>query len=243
MKRAVIIGASTGIGRQLARILHAEGWTLGLIARRVELLEQLQTELELEGEARIFVRRMDVAHVDETIEVFEELIQHLGGMDLAVINAGVGFHNARLKWEHERNTIAVNVTGFAAAAGVAYRFFHEAKRGHLVGMSSVACHRGGRQAPAYAASKAFVTNYLEGLRMRASRARPGITVTDIRPGFVDTPMTRGQKGMFWVAPVEKASQQIYRAIVRRRNVVYVTKRWWFMAALLKRLPDFVYAKI
>lgn len=243
MKRAVIIGASTGIGNQLARILHAEGWTVGLTARRIQLLEQLQTELEPDGEDRILVRRMDVADADETIEVFEALIQQLGGMDLAVVNAGVGFHNPHLKWKHERNTIDINVTGFAAAAGVACRFFHEQKRGHLVGMSSVACHRGGRQAPAYAASKAFMSNYLEGLRMRAAHARLEITVTDVRPGFVDTPMTKGQKGMFWVAPVEKASQQIYRAILRRRNIVYVTKRWWFMAALLKRMPDFVYAKI
>lgn len=243
MKKAVIIGASTGIGKELASLLHANGWALGLTARRLNLLEQLKSELEGEGRPAVHVSCMDVARPQEAMATFEALIKEMGGMELAIVNAGVGFYNKRLKWVHEANTINVNVTGFAAMAGVAWRHFVEQKSGHLVGMSSVACVRGSALVPAYNASKAFVSNYLEGLRVRAKKIGPGLAVTDVRPGFVDTPMTEGQKGMFWVAPADKAARQMYAAIARRRKVVYVTKRWWLVAAVLKRMPDFVYAKL
>ncbi len=238
MRKAIIVGASSGIGRELARIMSAAGWGVGLAARRTEMLREIEGELP--GEA--WLKTLDVAEPEKAMAGLEELIEEMDGVDMIVINSGVGFHNRKLKWKHEINTINVNVVGFAAMINVAYRYFEKRGSGHIVGVSSIAALRGARLVPAYNASKAFMSNYMEGLRVRAVHAGLPITVTDVRPGFVDTPMTRGQKGMFWVAPVEKATQQIYRALERRKRKVYVTRRWIIAAWAYTCLPEWLYAK-
>jgi len=238
MKKAIIIGASSGIGKELAKILSRRGWSLGLTARRTELLEKLKSELP--GPA--LVKFMDVAKPETAIPIFQELAQEMGGLDLAIINAGTGFLNPELEWSKEQATIAVNVSGFAALAGSAMQYFIRQKSGHLVGISSIAELRGSDICPAYNASKAFVSNYLEGLRKKAAKAKLEITVTDIRPGLVDTAMAQGE-GLFWVASPQKAAEQIYRAIRQKKSRAYVTKRWGLVAGLLQIMPDFLYNKI
>jgi len=238
-KRAVVVGASSGIGLELARLLAQDGYEMGLVARRQELLDELAASLP----TRTWVRAVDVSQADLAIAGIAGLLQEMESVDLVVLNAGIGFFNRKLKWELERATIATNVQGFAAVAGVAWSHFTERGGGHLVGMSSVASLRGGNQAPAYAASKAFVSNYLEGLASISYQRRLRIDVTDIRPGFVDTPMTRGQKGMFWVAEPRKAARQIFCAIRRRKRVAYVTRRWALVAALMRIVPHWLYRKL
>ena len=110
--------------------------------------------------------------------------------------------------------------------------------GHLVGISSVASIRGGRSAPAYNASKAYQSNYLEGLRQKAKKMGAKITITEIIPGFVDTAMAKGE-GIFWSAPPKKAATQIFSAIYRKKSRAYITKRWRIIAWLLKLLPSFI----
>ncbi|GAB4292333.1 MAG: SDR family NAD(P)-dependent oxidoreductase [Myxococcota bacterium] len=231
-KKAVVIGASSGIGRALAKILAREGFFLGLVGRNEEALNSLKEEIGEQG----YVKIIDVSDPDKAISLFKELIAEIGGLDLAVISSGIGFYNKKLLWEREFETFKVNILGFSAMANVAFNHFRESGGGHLVGISSVAAVRGDATAPAYSASKAFESNYLEGLSMQARKQKLNITVTDIRPGFVDTPMTKGQRGMFWVAPVEKAALQIYRAIKRKKSVAYITRRWLIVAWLLKILP-------
>ena len=238
MRKAIIVGASSGIGRELAGIMSGNGWGVGLAARRTELLKEIAQDLK--GDS--WVKTLDLAEPEKAMADLEELIEEMGGVDLIVINSGVGFHNRKLKWVHEINTINVNVIGFCAMINVAYRYFEGRGSGHIVGISSIAALRGARLVPAYNASKAFMSNYMEGLRVRAVHAGLPISVTDVRPGFVDTPMTRGQKGMFWVAPVDKASRQIYRAMERRSKKVYVTRRWTLAAWLFACLPDWLYAR-
>jgi short-subunit dehydrogenase len=133
--------------------------------------------------------------------------------------------------------IEVNVMGFVAPADLAMRHLAERGSGHLVGLSSVASLRGGRpDATIYGASKAFVSNYMEALRLGADLSSLDIQVTEVRPGYVDTPMTRGQPGMFWVADVETAARQIHVAIKKRKRIAYITRRWRLVAWLLKALP-------
>jgi len=108
--------------------------------------------------------------------------------------------------------------------------------------SSIAAIRGGGDAPAYNASKAFVSNYLEGLRQMAAKMKLPLTVTDIKPGFVDTVMAQGE-GLFWVAPAEKAAKQILEAVEKKKDHAYVTKRWRLVAWVLKLLPGRLYCKI
>jgi short-subunit dehydrogenase len=238
MKRAIVIGASSGIGRELAVILAQNGYSIGLAGRRLHLLEELKNILP--GPA--FSKQMDIVDHAAAMQRVEDLVDEMGGLDLIIISAGIGFINPDLNWLEEKQTIDVNVAGFAAVANVAFRHFVKAGRGHLVGISSIAAIRGSREAPAYNASKAFMSNYLEGLRNRAIKASLPIAVTDIQPGFVDTNMAKGE-GLFWVAPPQKAARQIYEAIQRKARRAYVTKRWGLIAWLLKVLPDALYGRL
>lgn len=238
-RNAIVVGASSGIGRALALRLARDGWTLGLTGRRLALLESLREEI---GGATQ-VQEMDVADVPAAMARLEGLIARMGGADLVVLNAGAGSRNPDLAWELEEPAIRVNVHGFAAMANVAMRHFLGRGRGHLVGISSVSALRGNRYAPAYAASKAFVSHYLECLWLYAAHARLPIAVTDIQPGFVDTDLVRGQDRMFWMASPEKAAEQICDAIRRRRKRAVITRRWVVVAWLTRALPDWAYRRI
>ena len=238
MKRAIIFGASSGIGREMAAILSGKGYALGLAARRVELLEALKRELPNAS----YVRFCDIADADACEQVFSGFIRDLGGLDLVVISSGTGYINDDLEWQKEKETIDVNVSGFARVAGLAARYFISSAGGHIVGISSIGGLRGGREAPAYSASKAFVSNYMEGLRCRMKRMNARVTVTDIMPGFVDTDMAKGD-GLFWVAPAEEAARQICRAIEKKKERAYITKRWALIALLMKWMPDWLYCRL
>jgi short-subunit dehydrogenase len=237
-KNVIIIGASSGIGRELAKVFSDNGYAVGITARRLEMLSDVKKELP----GTSFVKRVDVAVPEAAISILEELIKEMGGMDIIVINAGIGFINPELQWEKEKNTIDVNVTGFAAMANVAMRYFIRQGSGHIVGISSIAALRGGSSAPAYNASKAFMSNYLEALRSRAKKSKVAITVTDIQPGFVNTAMAQGQR-LFWVASAKKAAVQIFEVIKKKRSHAYITKRWRFIAWLFKILPWQILAKL
>lgn len=235
--KVVIIGASSGIGRELAKVVSENGYIVGVAARRLELLLELKKELS----GNLFIKRMDIADPDQAMVIFEELIKEMGGIDIVVINAGVGFINPDLVWDKEKSTIDVNVTGFAAIANVAIKHFINQGSGHVVGISSIAAIRGDSFAPAYSASKAFVSNYLEALRFRIKKLKIPIIVTDIQPGFVDTAMAQCE-WLFWVASVRQAATQIFGAIKKNREHAYITRRWCLIAWLLKFFPGWMLAK-
>lgn len=237
-KKAIVIGATSGIGRELAKILSRNDYIVGLVGRRVELLSELQKEIP----TKTYIKRIDIAQTREAMDALEELIREMGGMDLIVISSAFGFRNPDLNWEREKETIAVNVSGFTAMANVAIKHCCKQGSGHIVGISSVAAIRGNRKSPAYNASKAFVSNYLEGLRQKVGKLGMPITVTCIQPGSVDTPMAKGE-ALFWIAPPEKAAQQIFEAIRYKKDHAYVTKRWRIIAWLLKLMPNWVHSRL
>ena len=230
--KAIIIGASSGIGRELAKILAREGYEIGIVARRKELLDSLQKEIH----SPIFLKQADISCPEESMALVGALIQEMGGVDLAILSSGVGFLNPDFDWNKDKETVEVNVLGFCAMANVFMKHFLAKGRGHLVGISSIAALRGGGS---YSASKAFVSNYLEGLRHQMAKENRLITITDIQPGFVDTAMAKGS-GIFWVAPVEKAAEMIYQAIQKKRTHAYITPRWRLVAWLLKWMPRSLY---
>lgn len=235
MKKAIIIGASSGIGKELAIVLAKEGYTLGLAARRVNLLEDLKNELG----GQVIIKRIDVSKPEEASELLMELIEDMGGMDLLVICSGVGHINHDLEWKYESETIDVNVKGFTALADAGLKYFLKKGEGHLTAISSIAALRGSGTCPAYNASKAYMSNYLEGLSCKAAASGRRIVITDIKPGFVDTAMAQGD-GLIWVAPPEKAAKQIWNIIKHRRAKGYVTKRWGLIALLFKIMPGKLY---
>ncbi len=228
VKKAIVIGSSSGIGRALAQRLGECGYEVGLAGRRVEQMTELAGAIP----ARAYVKAIDVTRTEEARRRLEELIEEMGAVELIVVNSGVGHHDP--DWEGERDIIAVNVLGFAAMASRAMDYFVQRGSGHLVGISSISALRGLRSA--YSGSKAFVSTYLEGLRLKADGRGVDVAVTDVKPGFVDTPMTEGREAMFWVAPAEKAARQICEAIRKRKRHVYVTRRWRLIAWLMKWLP-------
>jgi len=233
-KKAIIIGTSSGIGRALAMKLSAEGYTVALTGRSLEKLEALQKELP--GES--LVRQIDVRETREAIHSLGNLIMALRGLDLLVINAGVHVQNEDLLWANEEEMIRVNVLGFAAMANVGVRYLEKQKEGCIVGISSVVCHLGSGRAPAYNASKAFMSNYMEGLRQKLSDT--AVRVIDIRPGLVDTDMVRGRKGLFGIVSPEAAAKDIYRAIQKRRKIAYVPSWWRIAMCFFESIPECVY---
>lgn len=238
MKKVIIIGSSSGIGMELARVMSNDGFIVGLTGRRIELLNKLKTELP----GKAYIKFIDIGNTNESINVLNELIIQMGGVDMIIISAGIGYINNDLKWEKERKTIETNVLGVTAIINVSIKYFMKKKSGHLVTISSIAALRGSSVSPSYNASKAYISNYMEGIRSKVKKEKVDITITDIKPGLVDTDMAKGE-GLFWVMPLSKTANQIYKALKRKRTEIYVTKRWWVMSIIIRLIPKFLYYKI
>lgn len=238
LKKAIIIGATSGMGFELAKLMLMDNYTLGLAGRRIERFDELKEKYP----GRIFVKRIDVNRTDEAVKSAEELIRDMDGIDLFFISSGTGDTNYELDLGKELGMVETNVTGFTAIANVAARYFDEKGKGHIAAISSIAALRGGAASPAYNASKAYQSSYLQGLRQRGMKRGIDLIVTDIMPGFVRTEMMKGG-GFFWVASVEKAALQIYRALKKKKSHVYITKRWRLIAWLFRLLPDFLHNKL
>lgn len=236
MKKAIVIGASSGIGRQLAVLLAQNNYKVGITGRR----DQLLLNLKVTNPDNFIVSVFDVTDGANLAQKLNQLVNELGGgLDLLILSSGTGKINPPLNQDIEQNTNAVNVIAFTTIACWAFNFFQQQGYGQFAAITSVAATRGSRHAPAYGASKAYQVNYLQGLRQKAGNLKLPIVITDVRPGFVDTAMAQGE-GLFWVASVEKASNQIYRAIENKRNVVYITNRWRLVAFIFRLVPGWVY---
>ncbi|MCK5637440.1 MAG: SDR family NAD(P)-dependent oxidoreductase [Flavobacteriaceae bacterium] len=229
-KNAIIFGATSGIGKELAKLLIIDGYKVAITGRRENKLKEIQTS----NPDKYIIKKHDVTLLNESEKVFNELTNELGTVDLVVYSSGIAKPNYSLEWEKELPTLEVNVVGAVKIYGLAYNFFHKQGYGHLVGISSVAGLRGNRHTPAYFASKAFQNNYLESLWMKAKRSKSDIHITDIAPGFIDTKMALGDT--FGMAPLNKATKQIYTAIKHKKKKAYITKRWSLIAFVMKRIP-------
>jgi len=237
-RKAIIIGASSGIGKELAKVLSQEGYEVGLTGRREDMLRALQNELPVKS----YVKPMDVMQTGAAREELQELIDEMGEVDLIVLNAGIST-KSKANWEQEQRIIATNVTGFVALANAAMDYFAGRGGGHIVGISSVAALKGFGISAAYSSSKAFISTYMQALRQKSKKLKLNITVTDIKPGFIDTDMVRKRWGNFLVSPVEKAGQGIYAAIRKKKNHAYIPGYWRPIAWLLKAIPDWVFIRL
>jgi short-subunit dehydrogenase len=238
MKKAIIIGASSGIGKELAKILSGRGYILGLAARRFPLLAEVQSELP----ERSYIKRLDIAEPVEAMQLLTGLIEEMQGADIVVICSAVCFYNPEINWQHEYTTVTTNVTGVTAMLNVAFNYFRQHGGGHIVGISSFKTLRGGSKSPAYNASKAFMSNYLEGLRFNAKKSHLNISVTDIRPGLVNTSMSLNKSSLF-VISVETAAMQICKAIENKKQVAYIPMRYWLIAFLMQKMPFGLYRRL
>lgn len=235
-KRAVVIGASSGIGKALAQELSKHGYEVGLTGRRIELLTQLQASLPNKS----YVKQMDVSHPEQAVKALQELTEEMEGYHLMVVNAGVAIEDKERDWDKQKQIIDTNVVGFAAMAHEALDQFIDQRGGHLVGISSIAGLRASKHAYTYAATKAFESRFFEGIRAMVRAEKLPIFVTDIRPGWVATEMTKNAQDKFWEVSPELAAEQIYDAIQKKAKIAYITKRWGLIAFFLKHLPDWLF---
>jgi short-subunit dehydrogenase len=230
MKNALIIGATSGIGKELARLLVENGYHVIITGRRENLLNEIRET----SPDNYSIKVHDVTNLESCENLFVNLKREFKTIDLIVYSSGVGEANYKLDWEIESPILNTNILAAAKIYGLSYNYFREQGFGHLVGISSIASIRGNRHAPAYFASKAFQANYLESLWMKGKRSKASIYVTDIQPGFVDTAMALGKT--FWMASLDKATKQIYLAIKKKKRKAYITNRWRLVALVLKIVP-------
>jgi len=236
-KNAIVFGATSGIGRALSQLLVQDGYKVLITGRRLDRLESLQAT----APESYVIRQHDITVVDDTGKLFEELPSTMGQVDLIIHNSGIGENNFDLEWDKDLPTLNTNVIGAARVYQLAYNYFKVQGHGHLVGITSIASLVGNRHVPAYHASKSFQSNYLESLWMKAKRTKKAkIRVTDILPGYVDTDIITGDT--FWMAPLDKASRQIYAGIKKKKRKVYVTRRWGLVALMIRILPPGILVK-
>ncbi|GGD40288.1 oxidoreductase [Muriicola marianensis] len=237
LKKAIIIGATSGIGKALAEILLENNFKLGLTGRKKEILEEVR---------RGNVENVDIAILDcirdDNSKVLSELTKKIGGLDLLILSTGIGNLNKDLGFKVENEANKLNVLAFTEIANWGYNYFDEQGYGHFVAITSVAGLFGYRKAPAYHAAKAYQINYLDGLRQKAFKSGKSINITDIRPGFVDTEMLKN-KSAFWVISKEKAAKQIFSAINKRKDVGYTPRRWRFVAFIINFIPIMILKRI
>ena len=237
MKKIIIVGATSGIGLELARLYAGSGNLVGATGRRQDLLYSLQ----LEFPNQIVTECWDVTG-DQSIAHLESLIRKLGGLDLLIYNSGYGEVSKDLDWPIDQRTVDTNVNGFLEVVNYTFSYFVRQGHGHVVTTSSIGSIRGNSMAPAYSASKAFQSVYFEGLHMKIKKMKLPLFVTDVQPGFVATKMAKGH-GVFWAAPPAKAARQIAAAIEKKKWRVYITRRWNLIAWMMKWMPDLIYHRI
>ena len=237
IKKIIIVGATSGIGRKMAELYAADGNIVGITGRRKELLDEIENMFPGKIKSECF----DVTG-NENIERLTALIQKIGGLDILVYSSGIGELSKELDWEIDKLTVNTNVNGFVEIANWSFNYFIKQGHGSVAVISSIAANRGNSWAPAYSASKAFQSNYFEALAIKIKKMKKDIGVTCVEPGFVATKMAKGNK-RFWVVPLEKAARQIIAAIDKKRQKVYVGKRWWLVAKMMRLVPFWIYKKI
>ncbi|WP_207492780.1 SDR family NAD(P)-dependent oxidoreductase [Aridibaculum aurantiacum] len=237
MRKVIIIGATSGIGKGLAELYAAKGWSVGITGRRGHLLQEIQQSFP----QQVITFCFDITAADN-LQHIDELVQRLGGLDLFIYCSGIGEISVQPDWEIDEKVIATNVTACAKAVGHIFNYFVQLGRGQVAIISSIAALRGGSSAPSYNASKAFVSSYAESLNLQAISLGKDIVITDVKPGFVDTSMAKGG-GKFWMMPVGKICMQIASAIEAKKRKVVVSKRWRLVAFLMKNLPDTIFIYI
>jgi NAD(P)-dependent dehydrogenase (short-subunit alcohol dehydrogenase family) len=228
----------------LVRRLALQGYRVAALARREEELNYLRDAVNANfperADSRVLVYPHDVTDYEAVPALFQDIVRDLGGLDLIVYGAAVQPAIALNEYNFEKDAamIEVNLLGAIAWLNQAAMRFERARRGHIVGISSIAGDRGRVGGPVYNASKAGLNTYLEALRNRL--ARRGVTVTTIKPGFVDTKLLANAKKTFWVISPEDAAAQIYLAVLRKKGTVYIPKRWGLIGLIIRHIPSFIF---
>lgn len=243
-RRGIIVGASVGLGAALARKLSREGYALALLGRNKERLASLSNEINARGGyVRAYVH--DVGEHHKVPDLLRKVVAELGGLDLIVYVAGVNLPPGgidKYNFENDRKMIEVNLLGAMAWLTPVAEMFQSAGAGQIVGISSVAGDRGRVGNPGYNASKAGLTTYLEALRNRL--ARHNVNVLTVKPGFMKTEMLKAAQGATpFAVPPERAAEDIWKAMKKRKQVVYTPPIWRWIMLAIQHTPSFIFRRL
>ena len=237
MKKAIIIGATSGIGRETAKSLLKKGWRIGIAGRRQQALEDLRRD----APELIEIQALDITQNDAT-EKLDRLIRKLGGMDLFLLSSGVGFQNMDLNIETELDTVRTNAEGFTRMVDAAFSYFRQKGSGHLAVISSIAGTKGLGAAPAYSATKRFQNIYIDSLEQLAHLQKLDIHFTDIRPGFVKTDLLKNDKYPMLMSP-QYVARKIVKAIERKKRRTVIDWKYAVLVFFWKLIPSFVWRRL
>lgn len=238
MKHAIVIGASSGLGFEVARILLDDGWHIGVAARRSELLLGLRQMCP----DRVETETIDVTD-EGAVARLESLIERVGGMQLFFYASGIGRQNIGLEQDTELSTVATNALGFTRMVGAAYRYMADNGGGHIAVISSIAGTKGVGVAPSYSATKAFQNAYIQALDQQACMRGLSITFTDLRPGFVATALLGDDCRYPMLMRPEDVAYSMVKAIKSRKRVAVIDCRWRVLTALWRCIPDWFWRRM
>lgn len=251
------MGATSGIGKEVARLLAANGYEVGIAGRREERLVQMAQATP----GIVAHRQIDVTNEDAPTEL-HKLIEELGGMDLYVHSSGIGWENVALDADKELKTVETNGVGFVRMVSAAYNWFAEQRadeakqraegdeqrasskerKARIACITSIARTRGLGAAPAYSATKRMQAHYLECLSQQARMRHLNIGITDIRPGFVATDLIAGSHFPLQLK-AEDVARTIVRAIEQGREVVTIDWRYRLLVAAWQLIPRWLWVRL
>ncbi|MDR3095118.1 MAG: SDR family NAD(P)-dependent oxidoreductase [Bacteroidales bacterium] len=239
MKHAIIIGATSGIGQEVAKKLLADGWQLGIAGRREKELQAFQ---QLFPHHNIAIQVLDVTHEDADRRL-DDLMEQNGGMDLFFLASGIGRQNVDLAPEVELQTAETNVTGFIRMVTAAFRYFKAHDGGHIAVISSIAGTKGLGVAPAYSATKRFQNTYIDALAQLAHIEKINIRFTDIRPGFVKTALLNDNNKYPLLMQPEQVAAQIVKALYHKKRVAIIDRRYACLVFFWKLIPRWLWERL
>lgn len=237
-KKVIIIGASSGIGLTMARIYASRGCAVGVAARRTEAL----IELKRNSPGIKCFRSIDITAETAPAELLG-LINDLGGADLIVNCAGTGYLNPQLDQEKDIVTVTTNCLGFTRVADTAFEYLVASGGGRFAAISSVAATMGLGLSASYSASKRFEATYMQALNQLARLRKSSVRVTDIRPGFIATPLLDPDRHYPMLMKPDKAAARIVRAIDHGKRVAVINRRWRLLTALWHLIPGWLWVRL
>lgn len=239
MKRAIIIGASSGMGKEVSFLLLNTGWKIGIGARRTDALQEIQAV----NPQQVVTAAIDVM-AEDAPQRLEQLIADNGGMDLFFLASGIGKQNPDLDREIELRTVATNGMGFTRMVDTAFNWMaSHGGKGQIAVISSIAGVKGLGMAPSYSATKAFQNTYIEALQQLANMRKLDIKFTDIRPGFVKTDLLNDGKNYPLLMNKEAVSRQIFKAIMQQRSVQIIDWRYRILVFFWRLIPRWLWVKL
>lgn len=250
-RRAIVTGATSGLGREIALELLKRGFIVGVCGRRLELLQEFEAEwkswlLSPPASSRVaprqlFIRQLDVTAPDAP-ERLLGLVEEMGGMDMYIHSSGIGYKNMALDGRIERETVITNALGFTQMVDAAFDWFKERGGGHIAFISSVAGTKGLGAAPSYSATKRYQWIYAQALAQLSSMERYNISFTDIRPGFVATGFLGSSK---YPLLLEKhyVAQKIVKAILARKRSVIIDYKYKILCLFWRMIPNWLWERL